>query len=1053
MPKFISNLPKFVKFMKKYFLSLALSFVSIISTYAQFPTNYPVSGLVQYSDGNTTIDAKITLYRMTDTLYKKPTLDQLVTVPNDVLSEVLAAVNTSKNGEFKLMAPMPLFKLPAADGEPRRGFRSPHTFSGYLVVMAPGYEIYQTYVNWKPQRGAEGPSLSLKEPIVLIKIAEKIQGVEIKTHSIVQKGDTSELSAGNYKVNPDATAEDLVRKMPGVTSSNGQIQAQGEQVKKVLVDGKPFFGDDPNTALKNLPAEVISKIQIYDGRSDQSAFTGFDDGNSTKTMNIITKMGFKNGVFGKGFGGYGRSFDGTGDINKYKGGLNLNYFSGDRRFTLLSQMNNINEQNFSIEDIMGSMGSGGRGGNGGRGGAGGGMFGGAGGGMMGAGQFFVGSQNGITSTAALGMSYSDKWGKKKNVDFSASYFLNNTDNDNSTVTNRIFVTGSQTGYIYNETAENLTHNRNHRFNMRFDWKVDSVNRIIIQPRLTLQSNGNKNPLTGTTYNSETIQNILSQLKNGYVNNSTGYNGGVNLNFMHSFKKQGRTISVSVNPGFTNQTGETDISNWSKFSLGGNVIDTNKLQRLDIGKNGMTLNGNLTYTEGLDSNHLISVIYTGNLNQNGSNRLNYIPQYISSEINYLDTILSNKYKNGYSSHSVGAQYQYQNYKWNANIGLSGQVAMLNGDQTFPIQKTIDKQFYSVLPSLSVRYKLGMKKNLRLNYRTSNNAPSIDQLQEVVNNSNSLQLSVGNKNLLQDYQHNLTLRYFGVQPDKGKNVFFLINATYTQNYITSLTQISGNAPLTLKVGDTGVIRLNPGAQLSKAINMDGYYNIRLFGTYGTPLDSGKLNLNVNGGLNYVQTPSMVQIGTDASKANTAKNPSASLGLVLGTNVNKLDITLMSTTTYSYVMNTLQKSLNQSYINQNSQFKLNYNPTETWAFVSDLTQSAYKGLSSTYNQTFYLWNMGVAKKFKKNTIEIRVSVYDILNQNRAIARNVTQTYFEDVKTKVLTRYAMLTVTYNLRQFKGSKEPGKDDKDRRMFMFPGGTPPPGMPHGMGMPGNGGFN
>ena len=381
-------------------------------------------------------------------------------------------------------------------------------------------------------------------------------------------------------------------------------------------------------------------------------------------------------------------------------------------------------------------------------------------------------------------------------------------------------------------------------------------------------------------------------------------------------------------------------------------------------------------------------------------------------------------------------------------------MLNGDQTFPQITTINRQFYSILPSLSVRYKLGMKRNLRLNYRTSNNAPSVDQLQEVINNSNSLQLSVGNKSLVQDYQHNLTMRYFSVIPEKGKNLFLLVNATYTKNYISSLTQLAGNGPLFVKVGDTGVLRLNPGAQLSKAVNLDGYYNLRLFGTYGTPLDSGKLNLNVNGGLNYVQTPSLIQIGNSEAKANTSRNPSASLGIVLGTNVNKLDITLMSTTTYSYVLNTLQKSLNQSYINQSTQFKLNYNPTEKWAIVSDVTQSAFTGLSSSYNQTFYLWNMGLAKKFNKNTIEVRLSVYDILNQNKAISRNVTQTYFEDVNTRVLTRYAMLTLTYNLRQFKGSKDQGKDEKDRRMYMFPSGTPPSGIPMpGMGIPHGGGLN
>ena len=219
--------------------------------------------------------------------------------------------------------------------------------------------------------------------MILLNKEESMSAVEIKTQAVLVKGDTTEINANNFKVNPDATAEDLVGKMPGVSSSNGQIQAQGETVKKVLVDGKPFFGEDPNAALKNLPAEVVGKIQIYDAKSDQSLFSGIDDGNTTKTMNIITKSQFRNGLFGRGFAGIGQSIEGTGDQTKYKGGITINSFKGIRRLTFLSQINNINEQNFSFEDLMGSTGGAGN-----RGGGMGGM-GGNRGGMGGGGSFFT----------------------------------------------------------------------------------------------------------------------------------------------------------------------------------------------------------------------------------------------------------------------------------------------------------------------------------------------------------------------------------------------------------------------------------------------------------------------------------------------------------------------------------------------------------------------------------------------------------------------------------------------------------------------------------------
>ncbi|MFN5370961.1 MAG: carboxypeptidase regulatory-like domain-containing protein, partial [Bacteroidia bacterium] len=192
---------------------------------------------------------------------------------------------------------------------------------------------------------------------------QEVEAAQVRTE---QKGDTTQFNAGAFKTNPDATLEDLVKKMPGMVVENGQVKVGGEQVQKITIDGKEFFGDDASMALRNLPAEVVDKIQVFDRLSDQAQFTGFDDGNSRKGMNVITRGGMKNAEFGKLFGGYGTE-------DRYNTGLTYNKFKGNRKFTFLGQSNNVNVQNFSSQDLVGLTGGGGGGGmGGGRGGAGGG---------------------------------------------------------------------------------------------------------------------------------------------------------------------------------------------------------------------------------------------------------------------------------------------------------------------------------------------------------------------------------------------------------------------------------------------------------------------------------------------------------------------------------------------------------------------------------------------------------------------------------------------------------------------------------------------------------
>ena len=285
--------------------------------------------------------------------------------------------------------------------------------------------------------------------------------------------------------------------MPGVTVLDGKVQAQGEDVKQVLVDGKRFFGDDANAVLKNIPAEIIDKVQVFDKKSDQSQFTGFDDGNTSKTINIVTKAQFKNGVFGKAFAGYGYE-------DKFKGGATINVFKGNRRITVLAQSNNINEQNFTAEDLVGVASSSGSDG-GGRRRGGGGQGGGGNGTNNPTENFQSNTQNGINTTSLFGINYADKWGKKTEV--TASYFFNWTQNDSKSSLLQQYILGSNNGLIYNETNNTNSDNFNNRINFKIETKIDSMNSIIIQPKLSFQTNQSEKNLLGLN-----TKEILTRVK-------------------------------------------------------------------------------------------------------------------------------------------------------------------------------------------------------------------------------------------------------------------------------------------------------------------------------------------------------------------------------------------------------------------------------------------------------------------------------------------------------------------------------------------------------------
>jgi len=880
----------------------------------------------------------------------------------------------------------------AKDTTQRRGVVTDIDGRFRFTNLAPGtYILKSSYIGYNVrQRRLQLSNADLDlGTLTMAQTVTRLKGVEVRGQQIQveQKGDTVQYNANAFKTNRDATVEDLINKMPGITSDGTGVKAQGEAVQQVLVDGKPFFGDDPNMALKNLPAELIDKIEVFDRLSDQAQFTGFDDGQTRKTINIVTRKDRNKGEFGKVYAG-------TGEDGRYIAGANINSFKGVRKMSIIGLTNNINQQNFSTDDLLGVTGSGG--GGGGRGGNGGGGGGGGGGGS--AGNFLVGQQNGISKTNAAGLNYSNAWGKK--VELTGSYFFNRANNTSISNLSRKYITSQDSALQYDEASRSTNLNYNHRANFRLEYKIDSANSLIVTPSISFQKNSAQSNLVGNYMSGTEPQSTIT---NGNGSSNEGYNFSNNILFRHRFAKRGRSISANVTTTVNNRDGDADLLSRNEYFDPAEITTIN--QHSDNYTDSYTLSGNIAFTEPLSKTSQLQLNYSPSYTKSKTDKKTYNFNEETGGYSDLDTLLTNKFENTYITQRGGISYRYNVRKYNFMAGLNYQQANLQSDQQFPERPGFERSFQNVLPQLMFNYRPEQGRNLRVFYRTSTSAPSISQLQNVIDNRNPLFLKTGNPDLKQSYTHSFTARYGKTNITTASSLLFLVGGTYVENTI-------GNASI-IATSDTVVngVSLTRGTQLQYPVNLNGNWTGRALFTYGGPVSKVKSNFNLNTGFNYNRAQALVN-----NAVNIANNYAFSQGIVLSSNISeKIDFTLSYTANYTIVKNTLQKTADNNYFNHTSSVRFNWIFWKGFVFNSTLNNTLYSGLSETYDRSIWLWNASLGYKFLKDqSLEVKVTGFDLLKQNNSISRNVTGSYIEDNQTNVLTRYLMLMVTYNLRNFR---------------------------------------
>ena len=833
--------------------------------------------------------------------------------------------------------------------------------------------------------------------IVMEKDGQILTGVTIVAQgpAVTQKDDTSQYNANQYKVNPDATTEDLVKKMPGVTiEKSGAITAHGEQVKKITVDGKDFFGDDASAALKNIPANAVDKIQIYDKLSDQAQMTGIDDGNSQKAINIITKAGLKDAQFG-------RVFAGIGNQQTYSGGGNVSFFDNDRRISLVGNFNNVNLQNFGSQDMLGLTGTKptnnmGGGNNRGPGGP--------------VENYSIDPSAGINTTNAIGVNYGDKWGA--NINVTGSYFFNTTHNDNYAYTKTKYFEDS---LLNNKEGLTSTNNFNHRINARIEWKLDTSNMLFIIPSINFQannSNGNTNLQTINNNNDSVLQSNALALKD-----KDGYNIKNSIMYRHSFQKKNRLFTISLNTNFNKNDGTGTLNGDYRFydDFGNLLQDSVQKQSANNNTKGYTIGSSATYNEPVGKKGLgqIQIEYNPSVQKNSSNQLSY--QNLNGEL-IKDSLLSNEFENNIIVHNGGVTYRYTPSRdEQLSFNINYQHTSIINKRISPNSISSTQDYNNLIPYAYWRKKISKRSNIRMFLRGSINFPTVNQLQDVAVISNQSNIITGNKDLKQYYTQYMGSRYSFTDTKTNRNVFANIFFQFADDYISNETVIASKDSII----DGGIL-LKKGSQLTKPKNMNGYQMIRSGLTYSFPFKVIKTTCNINAGVVYTKMPGMVNYISTLTQ-NYQYN--ASIGFV--SNINQyIDYNISYAANINNAKTTGSITQSNQYINQTIAVAFNILSKSGWFLQNDFTSQIFNGLSGGYDKTFNIWNVAVGKKFFKDQAgEIKIGVYDLLQQNQSVSRNITNTYLEDSRSNVLQQYYMLTFSYNLKNFGAAKKAAATD------------------------------
>ena len=812
-----------------------------------------------------------------------------------------------------------------------------------------------------------------------------------KAPEVTVRNDTVEYNADSYKVTEGSVLEDLLKKMPGVeVDSEGKITVNGKEVKKVMVDGKEFFSDDPKVASKNLPAKMIDKLQVLDKKSDMAQMTGFDDGEEETVINLTVKPGMKQGWFGNAYGGYGSK-------DRYEGNTMVNRFVNNDQITFMGGANNTNNMGFS--DLASTMFSGMGGGGGRRGG--------------------FGAGSGITSSGNAGLNFSKEF-KPDKLTLGGNTRYSHSDNDARSKSDRQNILPGDSSSYDNSEAMSRTKSDNFGVDFRLEWKPDTMTQLIFRPSFSLSHSMNDNFSDATTLDNE--RDTVNTNKSSNYSESNGYNLNASIDFSRKLNNKGRVFSATLSGGnsdsYSDGMNRSDIVYFNQTdALKNSIID----QRSRYDNKGFNYRAYVSWVEPIGHNNFIQATYS--ISQRKQEALkNVYNQDADGIYNVLDSAYSQSYRNNFISQRASLSFKSQRAKFNYTIGLNLDPSYSSsenfvGDTTL---SKITRKVVNLSPMAQFNYMFDKRTNLRIMYNGRTSQPSMTQLQPVADISDPTNITIGNPDLNPRYTNNVFIRFQQFTPEKQRAFMIMANGSYIINDIVSYTSYNQ---------ETGV-------KTTTYKNVNGNYsgNVRMM--LNTPLKNKKFSIN---------SMTMASFANSNGYINEEKNTNRNLILSerggIDFRSSYLDLGVNGNIRYNATSNSLQKENNQNTFNYGAGgYTTIYLPLN-FKIESDVNWSTNSGYGDGFKQNEVLWNASASKSFLKNNQgTLRFKIYDILQQRSNISRSVTASYIQDSEYNTLGSYFMVHFIYRFSIFKGGasasdvKTPGRSGRGRGPM-----GPPPG--------------
>jgi hypothetical protein len=824
--------------------------------------------------------------------------------------------------------------------------------------------------------------------IGVISKSKLLQEVIVKTGAAIRiKGDTTIYTADSFKVSANANVEELLKKLPGIqVDKNGEIKAMGEKVEKVLVDGEEFFGDDPGMAVKNLRADAVKEVQVFDKKSDQAEFTGIDDGNTKKTINLKLKDDKKKGYFGKidAAGGLQNDID-----DRYNTNLLFSSFKGKRKLSAFLLNGNTGQDglswrdnekyggendNYSMDmDDDGGINYQWRGGSTDD-------------------EPYVNTENGFIKNTNAGLQYSNKWNDKQTLNITPKY------NSQIYTNGRTNFTQTQLNgdTVLNENAfTNTNINRNNfKASGSYDVKLDSNNSIKFTARANFYHTESEERRNATTRNQKNALTNLSNRQLQTKSDKASFYGSVL--FKHKFKKARRTMSVNADWNLLNTDGNNYLKSFNEDYTNGLTQNINQLR--ETGKTTQTLSSKIIYTEPLNKKYSLELGYEILYNSGNNDQLTYSYSSFTGKFDVAVDSLSNNFKQTITINkpSVKVSYSYKKIKYNFGSGFG--VTHFNF-----LDKTLDnnyiRNFTNFFPSASITYAYKSNHSLRINYTGNTTQPTLSQLQPLRDNNNFFNQYKGNPDLAPSFTNSINLSHNGYNFIKDVWTYQSINLRTVSNSITNDRVID---PLS-------------GRTTTKPINTNGNISITFWGGVGFKLKKADLRLGINPNFSYNRFADVINSRTSFSRTtNGGVEVYASKS-----KEKKYDFSVSNNFSYNRNTTSQNSRVNKFYTNT-----VNLNATvyykKVWSLSSDYNLfNRQKTEQFNTNLSNQLWNARIQRTFKKDEFTAYVMVRDILNQNIGIERNFYGNISAEERNDRLKRYWMIGFTWNFKNkaAKGTK------------------------------------